>query len=124
MAFQATPTDVSIIISVASANSGSSNNNSNNNDASSSSFASERRITPSWTVFQLKGKLETMTGIPPGSQKLRLKAPGREDQWVEGDDRVIGDWGLMRGCEIEVSTGKSLIKSRTYTLKCMVCFGM
>lgn len=52
--------------------------------------------------MQLKSKMETMTGIPPGSQRLRLKAPGRADQWVEGDDSSIGDWGLMKGCEIEV----------------------
>lgn len=62
----------------------------------------ERRITPTWSVSQLKGKLETMTGVPPGSQRLLLKSPGRPDQWVEGDDSIIGDWGLMKGCEIEV----------------------
>ncbi|PGG98526.1 hypothetical protein AJ79_08840 [Helicocarpus griseus UAMH5409] len=90
MAFQPTPTDIPVIISVAGAK------------ADGPSFASERRITPTWTVSQLKSKLETMTGIPPSSQRLRLKAPGREDQWVEGDDRVVGNWGLARGCEFEI----------------------
>lgn len=43
-----------------------------------------------------------MTGVPPGSQRLLFKAPGRPDQWIEGEDRLIGEWGLVRGCEIEV----------------------
>ncbi|KAL1967250.1 hypothetical protein VTN77DRAFT_3296 [Rasamsonia byssochlamydoides] len=93
MSFQPTPTDVSVIISTPSSGATADNG---------PSLATERRVTPSWTVSQLKGKLETMTGIPPGSQKLLLKAPGREDQWVEGDERLIGEWGLTRGCEIEV----------------------
>lgn len=68
-----------------------------------SNFATEKRITPTWTVSQLKSKLETMTGVPPVSQRLRLKAPGREDQWVEGEDRLVQEWGLGKGYEIEVS---------------------
>lgn len=88
MSLQA-PADVPTIVSVASRK-------------TEGSLASERRITPSWTISVLKGKLETMTGIPPGYQKLRLKAPGREDQWVEGEEKAIGDWGLCKGCEIEV----------------------
>lgn len=32
--------------------------------------SSERRLSPSWTVAQLKQKLEPITGIPPESQKL------------------------------------------------------
>lgn len=88
MSLQA-PTDVPVLISVAS-------------DRTEGSLAPERRITPSWPISVLKAKLETMTGIPPGYQKLRLKAPGREDQWVEGEEKAIGDWGLSKGCEIEV----------------------
>lgn len=89
--FQPTPTDISVIITSPS---GSSN----------SGFLTERRITPTWSIMQLKSKLETMTGVPPGSQRLLLKAPGRPDQWiVDGDGSgAIGDWGLVKGCEIEV----------------------
>ncbi|KKZ59188.1 hypothetical protein EMCG_05435 [[Emmonsia] crescens] len=94
MAFQPTPMDIPAIITVASGSGGRSGD--------TASFASERRITPTWTVSQLKTKLETMTGIPPSSQRLKLKSPGREDQWVEGENRVVGDWGLGRGCEFEV----------------------
>ncbi|OAX80971.1 hypothetical protein ACJ72_04691 [Emergomyces africanus] len=94
MAFQPTPMDIPAIITVAQGSGGPAGD--------SASFASERRITPTWTVSQLKTKLETMTGIPPSSQRLKLKSPGREDQWVDGEDRVVGDWGLSRGCEFEV----------------------
>lgn len=92
MAFQPTPTDISVIITCAG-------NSSNSNEPG---FLTERRITPTWTVNQLKAKLETMTGVPPGSQRLQLKTPGHPNQWVDGDDTVIGDWGLMKGSEIEV----------------------
>jgi len=39
----------------------------------SENSSSERRITPSWTIGQLKAKLEPVTGIPPLSQKLTLR---------------------------------------------------
>lgn len=94
MAFQPTPTDIAVIITSPSSNPSSAN--------AEPGFLTERRITPTWTVLQLKYKLETMTGVPPGSQRLRLKTPGRPDQWVDGDGSVIGDWGLMKGCEMEV----------------------
>jgi tubulin-folding cofactor B len=35
--------------------------------------ASERRITPSWSISQLKAKLEPVTGIPPSCQQIFLK---------------------------------------------------
>ncbi|KAL4796186.1 CAP Gly-rich domain-containing protein [Aspergillus venezuelensis] len=92
MSFAPTPTDIPVAITTPSSS----------NTSSEPRLHSERRITPSWTVGQVKSKLETMTGIPPGSQRLRLKAPGREDTWVEGEDRTIGGWGLVRGSEIEV----------------------
>ncbi|KAH8704271.1 CAP Gly-rich domain-containing protein [Talaromyces proteolyticus] len=92
MSFQSTPADVSVIISTASAAT----------TADTPSLATERRVTPSWTITQLKGKLETMTGVPPGSQKLLFKAPGKPDQWIQGEERLIGECGLVRGCEIEV----------------------
>ncbi|KAK4454985.1 CAP Gly-rich domain-containing protein [Podospora aff. communis PSN243] len=37
--------------------------------------SSERRITPSWSIAQLKTKLEPITGIPPSCQKITLKTP-------------------------------------------------
>jgi tubulin-folding cofactor B len=104
MSFQPTPTDIPVAITTPSTSSPSDEPR----------LHSERRITPTWTVKQVKAKLETMTGIPPSSQQLRLKTPGRADQWVDGDDTIIGEWGLTRGCEIEVlfifkRTGKTVL---------------
>jgi len=41
----------------------------------SDNAASERRITPSWSITELKNKLEPVTGIPPSSQQLTLRVP-------------------------------------------------
>ena len=78
--------------------------------------ASERRITPSWTISQLKAKLEPVTGVPASSQSLRTRA--LDGTWIaiggggEDEDKVlIGDmrWGLRRGGEIEVCLIVSLL---------------
>ncbi|KAF3941237.1 hypothetical protein ABW19_dt0207270 [Dactylella cylindrospora] len=42
---------------------------------SSENAATERRITPSWTVSTLKAKLEPVTGIPPSAQRLSYQVP-------------------------------------------------
>ncbi|KYK55700.1 tubulin specific chaperone cofactor B [Drechmeria coniospora] len=47
----------------------------------SDNTSSERRVTPSWTISQLRSKLETITGIPPSSQLLSL-------QTSKGTERV------------------------------------
>lgn len=93
MAFQPTPQDVSVIITSSSVSRSAD---------SEPRFLTERRITPTWTVEQVKSKLETMTGVPPGSQRLRVKVPGRPDQWADNDAQLIGDYGIMKGSEIEV----------------------
>ena len=70
-------------------------------------LSAERRISPSWTIGQLKAKLEPVTGIPPSAQRLRTK--GIDGSWValDGEERLVGDraWsaGIRRGGEIEVS---------------------
>lgn len=70
-------------------------------------LSAERRISPAWTIGQLRTKLEPVTGIPPGAQRLRTK--GLDGVWIvlEGEDRLVGDsgWsaGIRRGGEIEVS---------------------
>jgi hypothetical protein len=45
---------------------------------SSPNSSSERRISPSWTIAQLKGRLEPITGVPAGSQQLSLRV-GSQD---------------------------------------------
>ena len=79
--------------------------------ASAPLVASERRITPSWTISQLKGKLEPVTGIPASSQILRTRS--LDGTWttiggetVDEESALVGDsrWstGLRKGGEIEV----------------------
>jgi hypothetical protein len=72
---------------------------------SSENASAERRITPSWSVAQLKTKLEPVTGIPPSSQRLTLKLPGQEGVPIEAEDeeRVqLGRWPLQPYAEIQV----------------------
>lgn len=59
---------------------------------SSPLIRTEKRITPSWTVGQLKGRLETVTGIPPGSMRLVLHVPGRGEIEMGGDEVHVGTW--------------------------------
>lgn len=40
---------------------------------SSPNTASERRVTPSWSISHLKTRLEPVTGIPASCQKLTLR---------------------------------------------------
>ena len=70
-------------------------------------LSAERRISPSWSIGQLKAKLEPVTGIPPSVQQLRTR--GFDGNWVamEGEEKLVSDreWsaGVRRGGEIEVS---------------------
>ena len=72
----------------------------------STALSSERRITPSWSITQLKAKLETVTGIPPASQKLSLRLPDQQQEipiQAEDEDTVqIGRWPLAAYAEIKV----------------------
>ncbi|TVY29804.1 Cell polarity protein [Lachnellula hyalina] len=52
----------------------------------SENASSERRITPSWTIGQLKAKLEAVTGIPPLSQKLVLNLGSQQSVPMEAAD--------------------------------------
>ena len=72
---------------------------------SSENSSSERRITPSWTIGQLKAKLEPVTGIPPLSQKLVLKH-GNQTTPIEAADEEntqLGAFPLAPYAEIIVS---------------------
>ena len=89
-----TPVDISVQIIVP-------------NDTSPNSrplLSAERRITPSWSVSQLKSKLEPVTGIPSTCQSLRTKS--LDGTWIQFDDDalLIGDprYALRKGSEIEI----------------------
>lgn len=70
--------------------------------------ASERRVTPSWSVGQFKSKMESVTGIPPGQQRLEYRAPTGERMSMEvGDEEAVllSGFPLAKGGEIHVSFG-------------------
>lgn len=72
---------------------------------------SERRITPSWTIGQLKAKLEPVTGIPPLSQKLTLRIGSQSPVAIEATDEEntqLGNFPLAAYAEIHVSLGAIL----------------
>lgn len=74
----------------------------------SENAASERRITPSWTIGQLKAKLEPITGVPPLSQKLSLKSAGGEKIAIEAADEEntrLASFPLTPYAELHVSLG-------------------
>lgn len=67
---------------------------------------SERRITPSWSIGQLKSKLEAVTGIPPLSQKITLNLGGGRSIPIEAVDEEstqIGSFPLAHYAELHVS---------------------
>lgn len=71
----------------------------------SDNVSSERRITPSWTIGQLKAKLEPITGVPPSSQRLSLKTPGRESIPIEAydeDSTYLANYPLSPYAELHV----------------------
>ena len=71
----------------------------------SENATAERRITPSWSIAQLKTKLEPVTGVPPSSQRLTLRVPGILDVAIEALDEEttqLDRWGLVAQAEIEV----------------------
>ncbi|KAK4226446.1 CAP Gly-rich domain-containing protein [Podospora fimiseda] len=48
--------------------------------------SSERRITPSWSIAQLKTKLEPITGIPPSCQNIFLKTSSNDKIPIQASD--------------------------------------
>ena len=78
----------------------------------SENAAYERRITPSWTITQLRAKLETITGIPPSSQILSLQpSAGAERIPIDGADEDsihLSSFPLAPYAELHVSLGLSL----------------
>ncbi|KAI1480360.1 CAP Gly-rich domain-containing protein [Daldinia eschscholtzii] len=66
---------------------------------------SERRITPSWSITQLKRKLEPITGIPPSSQRISLKTASKESIPVEAADEdavLLSNFPLSAYAELHI----------------------
>ncbi|KAI1107330.1 CAP Gly-rich domain-containing protein [Jackrogersella minutella] len=71
----------------------------------SENSASERRITPSWSIGQLKRKLEPVTGIPPSSQRISLKIASKETIAVEAvdeDSTLLSNFPLSAYAELHI----------------------
>jgi tubulin-folding cofactor B len=75
----------------------------------SDSSSSERRITPSWTIGQLKAKLEAVTGVPPLSQKIVLRVNGQAVpiEAVDEENTQLYGFPLAPYAELHVSQGHS-----------------
>lgn len=69
---------------------------------------SERRISPAWTIAQLKGRLEPITGISASSQRLTLKIaswPDQNLQAVNEESTQLSTFTLQSYAELHVSFG-------------------
>ncbi|KAF2398172.1 tubulin cofactor B [Trichodelitschia bisporula] len=73
----------------------------------SANASAERRVTPSWTISHFKTRLEPVTGIPPGCQRLVLRgATGAADVPIEAADEdavTLERWALAPYAEIYVN---------------------
>lgn len=81
----------------------------------SENSSSERRVTPSWTIGQLKARLEPVTGIPPLSQKLTLKLRSGQAVPIEAIDEEntqLGSFPLAPYAEVQVSRKLHSVGSR------------
>ncbi|KAI0019389.1 CAP Gly-rich domain-containing protein [Xylariomycetidae sp. FL0641] len=72
----------------------------------SENSSSERRITPSWSISQLKSKLEPITGTPPSCQRITLKTTTGESIAIEAADEdaaFLSSFPLVPYAELHVS---------------------
>jgi len=89
----------------------------------SENAASERRITPSWTISQLKAKLLPVTGIPPISQSLFLLTQSGERIAIESADEEsthLSNFPLSAYAELKVIHHSSL----KLAIPIFLCFRM
>ncbi|KAI1329325.1 CAP Gly-rich domain-containing protein [Xylariaceae sp. FL0255] len=71
----------------------------------SESSSSERRVTPSWSISQLKSKLESVSGIPPSCQRLKLKTVANETVAIEAIDEdatLLSNFALSPYAELQI----------------------
>ncbi|TVY64329.1 Cell polarity protein alp11 [Lachnellula suecica] len=93
----------------------------------SENSSSERRITPSWTIGQLKAKLEPITGIPPLSQRLVLKLGSQQSVPIEASDEEntqLGGFSLAPYAEIHLGKargGEAFRVQETFSVKEEAC---
>ncbi|KAK5108926.1 hypothetical protein LTR62_007728 [Meristemomyces frigidus] len=86
----------------------------------SENSSSERRISPSWTIAQLKARLEPITGVPASSQRLSLKVgsssqPGQAIEAGDEDAVQLVHWPLSSYGEILVTDTRPPGLKENYT---------
>ncbi|KAI1266242.1 CAP Gly-rich domain-containing protein [Xylariaceae sp. FL1019] len=73
----------------------------------SENSSSERRVTPSWSISQLKTKLEPVTGIPPSCQRLKLKTSSTSEtialEAVNEDATLLSSFPLVPYAELQIT---------------------
>lgn len=72
---------------------------------SSPNSSSERRISPSWTIAHLKGRLEPITGVPASSQQLSLRVGSQDAIPITASDEEqtrLAQFHLQPYAEISV----------------------
>lgn len=82
----------------------------------STTASCERRITPSWTISQLKAKLESVTGIPIFSQQLTLVLPDQRNVVIEAKDEdavQVNTFELIAYAQINVCGYAVLLSEST-----------
>lgn len=72
----------------------------------SETSSSERRVSPSWTISQLKTKLHPITGIPQSAQQLTLRLPHAPQPIAitsnDEDATLLSAFPLQKYAEIHV----------------------
>ncbi|GAB7354822.1 hypothetical protein MBLNU459_g5208t1 [Dothideomycetes sp. NU459] len=84
----------------------------------SENVRSERRISPAWSIAQLKVKLEPITGIPASSQKVSIKIASLPAQALEAADEEttqLSSFMLQAYAEINVIDTRPASARTNYT---------
>jgi hypothetical protein len=87
---------------------------------------SERRITPAWTIAQLKGRLEPITGIPALSQRLTLKLGGSQApidvSAADEESTQLARFPLQAYAELNVRIGDLRVAWLSFSSFASACF--
>lgn len=79
----------------------------------SENSVSERRINPTWTISTLKTRLEPITGIPTGCQRLSIKAssnaPAVPLESADEDNTPLSSFVLTPNGELHVRLASKIL---------------
>ncbi|CAN6659538.1 tubulin-specific chaperone B [Trichomonascus vanleenenianus] len=74
----------------------------------SENISTEKRVSPTWTIEQLKAKLEPITGIPPSSQEILIySSPSTKVPKPASDDNtLLGQYNLAQYGVIHINDSR------------------